>query len=97
MKTTSIKAFFILFGLMLVSNNISAEIGDKLKSIVGSDSSFHIQGLYVIGGIIVASLVMYLLMNHFTKDEPEGRKYRPSSHLTHHKRHQHHKVVKKTA
>ena len=98
MKTISIKAFFILFGLMLMSNNISAEIGEKLKNFVGSEySNFHIQGLYVIGGIILASLLIYLLMNHFTKDEPEERKYRPSGNLMHHRRHHHHKVIKKTA
>ncbi len=95
MKTTSIKAFLILFGLMLICIRINAQVGEKIKSFVGSEySQFHIQGLYVIAGIIAVSVIINLLVMYFTR---EDEKTRPNTNVPHHRRHHHHhRIVKKS-
>ena len=70
MKTVTIKAILILGGLMLASEGLFAGAGKALKNSISNElSNFHVQGLYVIGGIVVAGLVSYILINHFRKEE----------------------------
>jgi len=96
MKTISNKTFLILAGLMFISNFIQAETSE-IKNFIGNElSNFHLQGFYVIGGIVAASLIIYVLINHFNKEEDE-KIQRPAANAIHHRRHHHHKVVKKTA
>ncbi len=96
MKTTSFKALLILGGLMLTGTKMQAGIIDSFKNFVGNEfTNFHLQGLYVIGGIVITSMVFYLLNSHFTKeDRPVVRqKVNPM-----HGRRQHQRsVIKKTA
>ncbi len=97
MKTTSFKALLILVGSLLISGNLSAGVGDQLSHSVSDElSHFHIQGLYVIGGIIVAGLLIYLLVNHFGKEE--GKPFvRNRSNYAHNRRAQQRAIVKRTA
>lgn len=93
------KAAFLRFMAILVGSGLfqipaaSAGVSDKFQKFVGGEFT-DFQGLYIMGGVIVASLLIYILTNHFSKKEEqevsrgivgEGR------------RHHHRSVVKKTA
>jgi hypothetical protein len=97
MKTISNKALLILAGLMLLcSGSIEAGIIDKFKEFAGAEFN-NFQGLYIMSGVIIAGLVIYILVNHFGKEE-EQRNVRHGANYTHHRRHQHHhRIVKKTS
>ena len=70
MKTPSFRAELILLGLLLINKGLFAGAGNELKNSLSNElSNFHIQGLYVIGGIIIAGLLSYILFNHFRKEE----------------------------
>jgi hypothetical protein len=97
MKTTSFKAFLILGGLILLNvQSMNAGIVDKFENFIGNEfSSFNLQGLYLIGGIVTVALVFYILSNHFTKEEEAP--IRNDMMVKPHKRHHHRSVIKKTA
>jgi hypothetical protein len=97
MKTNSLKAFLTLVGLILLNFSASAnDIGTQLNKFVNNDST-SMHGVYIMLGVVVASLVTYLIVNHYNNKEEVAshRKGGHSAHL-HHRRH-HHKVVKKTS
>ncbi len=96
MKTKTLRTALILGGLMLVGiQNMSAVTGDEFKQLVSNElSNFHMQGLYVILGIIGAGLTFYFFSNRFIKDE---KPVRHKINYTHQRRHHHRTVVKKTA
>ncbi len=95
MKTTSLKAFLILGGSMLIGGTMQAGITDQfIHSVSNELSNFHVQALFVIGGIIAAGLTFYFLTHFIYKEEkPQRQKVSYSQ-----QRRQHHRaVVKKTA
>lgn len=98
MKTKILKTVYFLFGMLLLNGSASASVGEKFDKFVGSEFSNY-QGLYIIAGIVIASLVLYVIVNHFTKRE-ERKTVHHGTHLSHHRHHRHHhshKVIKKTA
>jgi len=98
MKTKSIKAILLVFGLMLFNlNTASATIGEKFNQFVGSEFS-NMQGIYIIAGIVVASLVVYIVVNHFNKEEEDKSIRHGASHhhRRHHQHHHQHRIIKKT-
>lgn len=101
MKTKSFRAVLILVGLMLVGvQPLSAGVGETFKKFIGNEFS-NFQGLYIIAGVVVASLLVYILFNRNGAKEKEMAKDRrqiPNKALSsryHHHHHQH-RVVKKT-
>lgn len=86
MKTTKFKAFMILVGLLLVNvQTISAGIIDDVKKTAGNEiSNFNMQGLLIIGGIIGAGLVIYIISNYFMKEKEEYVDAKQSSHIAKH-------------
>jgi hypothetical protein len=100
MKTKILKAVYFLIGMLLLNGPASASVGDKFDKFVGSEFSNY-QGLYIIAGIVVASLVLYVIVNHFNKQE-ERKSVHHGTHVSHHRHHRHHqhhqhKVIKKTS
>lgn len=97
MKTKSFRAILILVGLLLVSvQPASAGVGETFKKFIGNEFS-NFQGLYVIAGVIVASLLVYIVYNHKSneKETVSDRKFSPGySARRHH--HHHQRVIKKT-
>ncbi|MCW3077564.1 MAG: hypothetical protein JWO32_2173 [Bacteroidetes bacterium] len=99
MKTKFFKAAHILVGFLLMTvSTANASIGEKFNKYVGNEFT-NFQGLYIIGGIVVASLVMYFIVNHLQKEEEHGVAHH-GSHFSRHKRHVHHhasRIIKKTS
>lgn len=99
MKTRSLKAMLLLVGVMLLNLNTAlAGVGDKFSKFVDSDKSNY-QGLYIILGVVAASLVTYVIVNHYSKDEENVKRGTGAHHHHHHhrKHHHHHRVIKKTS
>ena len=95
MKTAFNKANLILVGLVLFgTGNMKAGISDKFKEFVGNEFS-NFQGLYIMAGIIISSLVLYILVNHFGKEESNERHISTAGHRRHH--HHHQRIIKKTS
>jgi hypothetical protein len=96
MKTISLKAFFILLGFMLLNaGHVRAGIIDKFKEFAGTEFN-NFQGLYIMAGIIISSLVIYILVNHFGKEE-EKRVVHGANYSGHRRHHHHHRVIRKTS
>ena len=101
MKTTNFKAFATLVGLLLLNiQSMNAGVVDKVQKFAGDQvSNFNILGLLVIGGIVGASLVIYIISNHLIKDKDDrvtmqtGQTKRQSHQRHHHAR----QIVKKTS
>jgi hypothetical protein len=101
MKTTKFKAFIILLGLWLVNmQTITAGKMDGIKKFAGDQmSNFNMQGLLVIGGIVGAGLLIYIVSNHLVKDKEDETltQQQYKAHKHNHNRHHHSKhIVKKT-
>ncbi len=86
MKTTKFKAFMILVGLVLVNiQTISAGVIDDMKKTVGNEvSNFNMQGILIIGGIIAAGLLIYIVSNYIVKDKEEQIDPKQSSQIAKH-------------
>lgn len=96
MKTQFFKTACFLLGMLFINvGTASASIGEKFNKFVGSEFS-DFKSLYIIGGVLVTSLLLYFLVNHSQKHEVRRPVYH-GNHNSHHKRHHIHKVVKKTA
>ena len=68
MKTLFKKVFIILMGfLLLFSQKTYAATGSKITDIIGSEFQ-NLEGLYIIAGVVISSLVVYILFNHIEKD-----------------------------
>lgn len=77
------------------TGSLHAGVMDKFNKFAGTEFT-SLRGLYIMGGIIIASLVVYLLTNHFSKeDKAEARE--DLSKTYHRRSHHHHRVIKKTA
>lgn len=100
MKTTKLKAFMILVGLVLVNiQTMSAGvIGDITKFASDQMSNFNMQGLLVIGGVVGAGLLIYIVSNHLTK-EKEEQHMGQNSHIgkRNHQRYHNRHIIKKTS
>ena len=85
--------------MLIGTGTLSAGVTSEFSNAVTNElSNFHIQGLYVIAGIVTAGLVIYLLINHFGKEEKVEQRPLRRAHYTTHRRHQHQRsVIKKTA
>ena len=101
MKTTNFKAMAILVGSVLINiQSMSAGVVDNVKKFAGDQvSNFNILGLLVIGGIVGASLIIYIISNHLIKEKEEPTigqtgQVKRSIHSRHHHTRQ---VVKKTS
>jgi hypothetical protein len=96
MKTTTLKTALILGGLMLINaQSMNAGISDQLNHFIANElSNFHMQGLYVILGIIGAGLTFYFFSNRFIKDE---KPVRQRINYTQQRRQHHRAVIKKTS
>jgi hypothetical protein len=96
MKTKSFKAYMILVGLVLLgSGTLNANVIDNFKHFMGTEFS-GTEALYLMGGIVVGSLVLYLMVNHFSKED-EQKQERGSINPAYQRRHRHNRVVKKTS
>lgn len=104
MKTTKFKAFLILIGSVLANiQSVSAGTIDQVKKFAGEQvSNFNMQGLLLIGGIVGAGLLIYIITNHVIKDKDEetvsnlGQNSRISQY-NHHRHHHPRHIVKKTS
>ena len=101
MKTTKFKAFLILLGLMLLDiPTMSAGVVNKIQKFACEQiSSFNARGFLLIGGIIAASLIIYVITNHLMKDKEEDL-VGQNNHVNGHNHHRHHHVrhiAKKTS
>jgi hypothetical protein len=69
---------------------------NKMKDLISSQfNSF--EGIYIMGGIIVGSLLVYVISNYLMKDK-ESKNPTPTVPTHHHHHHRrHHRVVKKTS
>jgi len=101
MKTTKFRALMILIGSMLIgSQSMSASVIDGVKKFAGDQvTNFNMQGLLVIGGIVGAGLLVYIISNHVIRDKDEQTVAQNPhiSRLNHHRHHHTRHVVKKTS
>jgi hypothetical protein len=99
MKNKSQWPLLLSFLALFSANTSKADSFDKLKKTLVNDFS-GMEGFYIIGGLVVGSLLIYVIYNHFIKDKEDET----SSKSTikpgfNYKRHRHHHVkaaVKKT-
>ncbi|MEO6303948.1 MAG: hypothetical protein ABIP51_12330 [Bacteroidia bacterium] len=101
MKTTKLKALTILLGSMLVSSqHMSAGVIDNVKKFAGDQiTNFNMQGLLVIGGVVGAGLLVYIISNHVIKDKDDQTAVQ-NPHISRHNHHRHNHarhIVKKTS
>ena len=101
MKTTKFKALMILIGSMLLSTQrMSASVIDNVKKFAGDQmANFNMQGLLVIGGVVGAGLLVYIISNHVIGDKDE-QTVEQNPHVNRHNHHRHHHtrhIVKKTS
>ena len=101
MKTTKFKALMILLGSLLVSTQkMSAGIIDNMKKVAKDEiSNVNMNGLLIIGGIVAAGLLVYIISNHLIKDKDEQSVVQnPHMHRHNHHRHHHARhIIKKTS
>lgn len=73
---------------------------DKFKKTIASEFS-NLQGLYIAGGLVVASLLVYIIYNHVIKEkeDPNLTKHaaKPGANYRRHKLHHHPKQPIKKA
>lgn len=101
MKTINFRAMSILVGLALVSSQrMVAGVMDSVTNNSGNQmSNLNTQGLIVMGGIVGASLVLYILTTYVIKDKSQSvLDQKPPVNRHNHNRHHHNRqVVKKTS
>ena len=96
MKTKFNKALLILGGSMLIAEKASAGIGEKFKEFVGNEFN-SLEGLYIMAGVIVSSLVVYILFNHVGQEQKKPVRHGMSPVRERHRSHQHNRVIRKTS
>lgn len=79
----------------------SADFGGKLKNTVSKEFN-SLTGLYIMGGIIAAGLIIYIVSNYVIKEKQEdipkdAIQHSQHNHLRHKLRHSHGKDIKKTS
>jgi len=101
MKTTNSKAMAILVGLVLVSGqNMFANVIDSVANVSNNQmSNLNTQGLIVMGGIVGASLLLYIITTYVIKDknEPVSDQKTPINRHNHNRHHHNRHIVKKTS
>lgn len=92
MKNHFNKAALLVVSLLFLSKEASAGIKDKFMEFVGNE--FHsYEGLYIMAGVIVSGLLIYIFTNHFVKEEK--REIRHNMNPARERRY-HQRVIKKT-
>ncbi len=98
-KKSGVSAGLLFVGLILLSNNSFAGLGNKFKEYVG-DGTSNFASLYIIAGVvavgIIGKLVQHYLMKEDVKTSPNV-KISPHSHHNHHRHNRHRAVLKKTS
>lgn len=96
MKTKSLKAILILVGLTLTNiSQMNASVTEKFQKFIGNEfSSF--QGLYIMAGVTISFLLVYILTNHFGKKENEKSNTGAVNYPINRRHHQR-SVIKKTS
>jgi hypothetical protein len=89
-----------LFLLMLLTfSSLFSHAGatDKFKNLISKQfNSF--EGIYIMGGIIAGSLLVYVISNYLMKEKEDKNPNPAAHHHSHHRHHRHHhRVVKKTS
>ena len=96
MKKIFNKASLILGGSMLLAQNASAGIGEKFKEFVGNEFN-SLEGLYIMAGVIISSLVVYILFNHVGHDQKKPVRHGMSPVKERHRLHHQNRVIRKTS
>jgi hypothetical protein len=97
MKTAFNKAVLIPLGsMLLVSQKASASIGSTFEEFIGKEFS-NFEGLYIMAGVIISSLVVYVLFNHFGPEEKKPVRHGISPVRERHRHHHHQRVIRKTS
>lgn len=92
----------LFYTIMLIGiTTAKADNLDKFKKTLARDFAGSV-GIYIIGGLVVASLLIYIIYNHFiNKDKGEETQKTTVKPGFNYKRHKHHhhtrQAVKKTA
>ena len=86
--------------LLFSSLFASADFGGKLKNTVSKEFN-SLTGIYIMGGLIGAGLLIYIITNYVFKEKQEelpkdAMQHSQHNHLRHKMRHSHHKDVKKS-
>ncbi|MEI8136487.1 MAG: hypothetical protein WCH21_04085 [Bacteroidota bacterium] len=101
MKTTNFKVLAVLLGLALLkSQSMNAGVADKFQKFAGDQiSNFSMRGLLVIGGIIGASLLVYIISNHLIEDKEDHKfgQNTQSRRQNHQRNHHSRNIAKKTS
>lgn len=90
----------VLFNILLFSSLFAnADFGGKLKDTLSKEFNSLI-GVYIMGGVIGAGLLIYFISNYFIKEKedelpPDSLQHSQHNHLRHKMRHSHNKDVKK--
>jgi hypothetical protein len=101
MDTTFGNKKFRKYLLLLMLLNFStlftyAGAADKMKNMISKQfNSF--EGIYIMGGIIVGSLLVYVISNYLMKEKESKTPTPTAHHHSHPRHHRHHRVVKKTS
>lgn len=79
----------------------NADFGGKLKNTVSKEFN-SLTGLYIMGGIIAAGLIIYIISNYVIKEKEEelpkdAFQHGQHNHLRHKLRHSQHKDAKKSS
>lgn len=90
----------LMFSILTIIgiSNAKAESFNKLKNTLVKDFA-NSEGLYIIGGLVIASLLIYFVYNHLIKEkeDPEAQKMaaKPGANYKRHRQHHVKHVVKK--
>jgi hypothetical protein len=98
-KGMGIKRIFFLNILILSSFGAYADFGGKMKNELGKEFT-SLTGVYIIGGLVVAGLIIYLISNYVFKEKEEklpdeAFQHSQHNHLRHKLRHSQPKDGKK--
>ena len=99
-KTIWMKRLFALNILIFTSLYASADFSGKLKNTVSKEFN-SLTGIYIMGGLIGAGLLIYIITNYVFKEKQDdlpkdAMQHSQHNHLRHKMRHSHNKDIKKS-
>lgn len=91
---TNTKRVLLLNFLIFISLYASADVGGKVKNTLSKEFN-SLTGVYIIGGLIAAGLIIYVITNYVFKEKEEeipkdAIQHSQQNHLRHKLRHQQH-------
>lgn len=98
-KRKGVSAGLLMGGLILLSNNSFAGLGDKFREYVGEGSS-NFASLYIIVGVAAVGIIGKLIQHYLNKEEAKSSsnvKISAHSHHNHYRHNKHRAIVKKTS